>query len=98
MVKIKWKLGRGRVFLELEVLGEAVYFWFPKIGHHKRFHPRSIFTRQINHSSYKDSFIPHYVEAEGWVEGEIGDEVVKKKLKIPALTWEEFYDQLGKVC
>ena len=98
MVKVKWKLGRGRVFLELEVLGEAVYFWFPKRGRNKRFHPRSIFTRQINHSSYKDSLIPYYVEAEGWVEGEIGDEVVKEKLKIQALTWEEFYDQLAEAC
>ena len=98
MVKIRWKLERGRVYLKLEVLGNAVYYWFPKRGHNKRFHPRSIFTRQINHSSYKDPNIPRYVEARGWVEGKIRDEVVKEKLGIQALTWEEFYDQLGKAC
>ena len=98
MVKVKWKLDRGKVYLELEVLGQAVYYGFPKRGCHKRFHPRSIFTRQINHSSYKDLLIPRYVSARGWVEGEIRDEVVKEKLGIPALTWEEFFDQLGKAC
>ena len=102
MVKIRWKLDResGSVYLKFEALGSAVYYWFPKRGHHKRFHPRSIFTRQIDHSSYKDPFIPKYkcVEAEGWVEGEIGDKLIKERLKIPALTWEEFFDQLGKSC
>jgi hypothetical protein len=95
---VKWKLERGRVYLKLEVLKETVYYWFPKRGHHKRFHPRSIFTRQINHSAYKDSFISRCISADGWIEGEIGDEIIKKRLKIPALTWEEFYDQLGKAC
>lgn len=80
------------------VLGESVYYWFPKRGHHKKFHPRSIFTRQINHSAYKDSFIPRYVDAGGWIEGELEDEIIKKRLKIPALTWEEFYDQLAEAC
>jgi len=98
MVKIRWKLNRGGVYLSLRVLGQVVYYWFPKRGRHKRFHPRSIFTRQINHSSYKDPLIPRCVSAEGWIEGEIGDEVVKKKLGIQVLTWEEFYDQLGKAC
>lgn len=98
MVKIRWKLDRGKVYLELEVLKEAVYYWFPKKGHYKRFHPRSIFTRQINHSSYKDPLIPKYVEDRGWIEGEIEDKVIKEKLGIQALTWEEFYDQLGKAC
>ena len=98
MVKVKWKLDRERVYLELEVLNKVVYYWFPKRGHHKRFHPRSIFTRQINHSSYKDPNIPIYVGTGGWVEEEIRDEIVKEKLGIQALTWEEFYDQLGKAC
>ena len=98
MVKIRWKLDRERVYLEIEVLGEAVYYWFPKRGHHKRFHPRSIFTRQIHYSSYRDPLISRYVSTEGWEEGEIGNEVVKEKLGILELTWEEFYDQLGKAC
>ena len=98
MVKIRWKLRSEGVYLKLEVLGEAVYYWFPKIGRHKRFHPRSIFTRQINHSAYKDPLIPRYVSTEGWEEGEIGDRLIKEKLGILALTWEEFYDQLGKAC
>ena len=99
MVKVKWELDQeGGVYLKLEVLGKTVYYWFPKRGRHKRFHPRSIFTRQINHSSYKNIFIPKYISAEGWVEGEIEDRLIKEKLGIPALTWEEFYDQLGKAC
>ena len=98
MVKIKWKLGRGRVYLKLEELGLVIYYWFPKKGCHKRFHPRSIFTRQINHSAYKDSFISRCISADGWIEGELSDEIIKKRLKILALTWEEFYDQLGKAC
>jgi len=97
MVKIRWKLDRDRVYLELDVLNKY-YYWFPKRCHHKRFHPRSIFTRQINHSSYKDLLIPRYVSARGWVEGELDDKIVREKLGIPALTWEEFYDQLGKAC
>ena len=98
MVKIKWKLSREKVYLEFDILEKNRYYWFPKKGHHKRFHPRSIFTRQINHSSYKDPLIPSYVDAGGWVEGEIRDEIVKEKLGIQALTWAEFYDQLGKAC
>ena len=98
MVKIRWKLDCGRVYLELEVLKETVYYWFPKRGRHKRFHPRSIFTRQIYHSAYKDPFIPIYVSAEGWIEGDIEDRLIKEKLGIPALTWEEFYEQLSKAC
>ena len=94
MVKIRWKLDYDRVYLELEVLGEAVYYWFPKRSHHKRFHPRSIFTRQINHSAYKS----RYIIADGWIEGEIENRLIKEKLGIPALTWEEFYDQIGKAC
>ena len=97
MVKIRWKLDRDRVYLELDVLNKY-YYWFPKSGHHKRFHPRSIFTRQINHSSYKDILIPRYVSARGWVEGELDDKIVREKLGIPALTWEEFYEQLSKAC
>ena len=100
MVKVRWKLDREnkRVYLRFEVLNEAVYYWFPKISLHKRFHPRSIFTRQINHSSYRDPLISRLVSSKGWVEGEIGDKLIKKKLGILALTWEEFYDQLGKAC
>ena len=100
MVKIKWKLDRGRVFLELEVLKEVVYYWFPKRGHNKRFRLRSIFTRQINHSAYKDPFlVPRFAAGtKGWEEGEIEDKLIKEKLGIQALTWEEFYDQLGKAC
>jgi hypothetical protein len=108
MVRVKWKLDResGNVYLKLEVLGSIVCYCFPKRGYNKRFHPRSIFTRQIDHSSYKDLLIPKYVEAEGWEEGEIGNEVIKRKLKFPVLTWEEvfvltweeFFDQLGKAC
>ena len=86
MVKVKWKLDHGRVYLELEELGRVNYYWFPKKGRNKRFHFRSIFTRQIYHSAYKDSLIPRYVEARGWVEEEIRDEVVKEKLGIPELT------------
>jgi hypothetical protein len=96
MVKVKWKLGRERVYLKIEVLGEAVYYWFPKRGHHKRFHPRSIFTRQIHYPSYRDRFLPEYISTEGWIEGEIGDRLIKEKLGIQALTWVEFYEQLRK--
>ena len=95
---VRWKLERGRVYLKLEVLRETIYYWFPKRGHHKRFHPCSIFTRQINHSAYKDSFISRCISADGWIEGELSDEIIKKRLKIPVLTWEEFYDQFGKAC
>jgi len=99
MVRVRWKLDhRGKVYLELKVLKETAYYWFPKRDHHKRFHPRSIFTHQITHSAYKDPLIPKYVSAEGWVEGEIEDRLIKEKLGIPALTWKEFYDQLGKAC
>lgn len=98
MVKIRWKLSCGRVYLSFKVLGQDLYYWFPKRGRNKRFHPRSIFTRQINHhSSYKDLLLSRYTGGD-WIEGEIGDGVVKEKLGIPALTWEEFYDQLGKAC
>lgn len=98
MVKVWWKLDRGRVYLNLRVLGEDVYYWFPKRGHHKRFHSRSIFTRQINHSSYKDPLISRYVSAEGWKEGELKDELVRDKLGILVLTEADYYEQLSKAC
>lgn len=98
MVKIKWKLERGKVYLKLEVLKETIYYWFPKRGHHKRFHLRSIFTRQINHSAYKDPFISRCISAEGWIEGELEDRIVKEKLGIQILTETELYEQLSKAC
>jgi len=98
MVKVKYKFERGRVYLEVGVLGSKYYYGFPKVGLHKRFHPRQIFYRPIYHKAYRDPFIPRYVSDKSWVEGEIGDRLIKEKLGISALTWEEFYEQLSKAC
>lgn len=98
MVKVKYKFERGRVYLEVGVLGTKYYYWFPKVGLHKRFHPRQIFSRPIHHKAYKDNLISHYVKAEDWIEGELDDKIVREKLGIQALTWEEYYEQLSKAC
>lgn len=98
MVKVRWKLKSENVYLELDVLKKAVYYWFPKRGRHKRFHPRSIFTRPIIHRAYRDNLIPKYVGKEGWIEGELRDELVKEKLGIQVLTETEYYEQLAKAC
>jgi len=98
MVKVKWKFERGRVYLEVGVLGTKYYYWFPKVGLHKRFHPRQIFYRPIHHKAYKDNLISHYVKAEGWIEGELDDKIVREKLGILVLTEEDYYEQLSKAC
>lgn len=101
MVKIEWKLERGRVYLKVITAGNLYFYWFPKRGRHKRFHPRSIFTRQINHSSYKDPLIPKHVITGSWIEwkeGELEDRIVKEKLGIQILTEEKLYEQLSKAC
>ena len=65
------------------VAGEPTYFWFPKVGTHKRFHLRQIFTRQLNHKAFIDPIIPFYVgKNERWEEGELSDNIVKEKLGI----------------
>jgi hypothetical protein len=98
MVKVKYKFERGRVYLEVGVLGSKYYYWFPKVGLHKRFHPRQIFSRPIHHKAYRDSLISHYVKAEGWIEGELDDKIVRDKLGILILTEAEYYEQLSKAC
>ena len=98
MVKIRWKVGRGRVYLEVITVGNFYYYWFPKAGLHKRFHPRQIFTRSIHHKAYKDSLIPHYVKGNYWIEGELEDRLVREKLGIQILTETELYEQLSKAC
>ena len=98
MVKVKWKFERGKVYLEVGVLGSKYYYWFPKVGLHKRFHPRQIFYRPIHHKAYKDNLISHYVKAEGWIEGELDDKIVREKLGILVLTEEDYYEQLSKAC
>ena len=98
MVKVKYKFERGRVYLEVGVLGSKYYYWFPKVGLHKRFHPRQIFCRPIHHKAYKDNLISHYVKAEGWIEGELDDKIVREKLGILVLTETEYYEQLSKAC
>jgi len=98
MVKVKYKFERGGVYLKVVVLGRSNYYWFPKAGLHKRFHPRQIFSRPIYHKAYKDNLIPHYVKAEGWIEGELDDKIVREKLGILILTEAEYYEQLGKAC
>ena len=86
MVKVKYKFERGKVYLEIGVLGIKYYYWFSKVGLHKRFHPRQIFSRSINHKAYSDSLVPYYVGKEGWKEEELKDEVVRNKLGILVLT------------
>ena len=98
MVKVKYKFERGRVYLEVGVLGSKYYYWFPKVGLHKRFHPRQIFSRPIHHKAYRDSLIPHYVSKHDWKEGELKDELVREKLGILVLTEAEYYEQLSKAC
>ena len=98
MVKVKYKFERGKVYLEVGVLGTKYYYWFPKVGLHKRFHPRQIFSRPIHHKAYKDNLISHYVKAEGWIEGELDDKIVREKLGILVLTEAEYYEQLSKAC
>lgn len=100
MVKVKWKFERRKrkVYLEVDVLGSKYYYWFPKVGLHKRFHPRQIFTRSIYHKAYIDSLIPYYVSKYDWKEGELKDELVKEKLEILVLTEAEYYEQLSKAC
>jgi hypothetical protein len=98
MVKVKYKFERGKVYLEVGVLGSKYYYWFPKVGLHKRFHPRQIFSRPIHHKAYRDSLIPHYVSKHDWKEGELDDKIVREKLGILVLTEEEYYEQLSKAC
>ena len=88
MVRVRWKLEREKVYLELEVLGEAIYYWFPKKGTHKRFHPRQIFTRQINHQAYRDDLIGLWNKKD-WIDGELKDKIVRNKLGITTLTWAD---------
>jgi hypothetical protein len=96
MVKARWKFERGKVYLELDVLNKLVYYWFPKSSIHKRFHPRQIFTRNIMHKAYRDSNIPRYVSAKGWIEGELDDSLVWDKLGLA--NWSIYYDALAKAC
>lgn len=98
MVKVKYKFERGRVYLEVGVLGSKYYYWFPKVGLHKRFHPRQIFSRHIHHKVYRNSSVPYYVGKEGWKEGELKDEVVRDKLGILVITEADYYEQLSKAC
>ena len=98
MVKVRWKLERGRVYLEVTVLGNSSYYWFPKVGLHKRFHPRQIFTRSIHHKAYRDPLTPRYVSKYNWKEGKLKDELVREKLGILVLTEAEYYEQLSKAC
>lgn len=98
MVKVRWKFGQEKVYLEVITLGDHRFYWFPKIGLHKRFHPRQIFTRHIPHQAYRDSLIKYYAEKEGWIEGELEDKIVREKLGILVLTEEEYYDQIAKAC
>ena len=98
MVKVKYKFGRGKIYLEVGVLGSKYYYWFPKVGLHKRFHLRQIFYRPIHHKAYRDYLIPHYVRKHGWKEEELKDELVREKLGILVLTEAEYYEQLSKAC
>ena len=98
MVKVKYKFERGKVYLEVGVLGSKYYYWFPKVGLHKRFHPRQIFTRPLLHKAYSDPNLPYYAGKSGWKEGELKDELVKEKLGILVLTEADYYEQLSKAC
>ena len=71
MVKVKYKFERGKVYLEVGVLGSRYYYWFPKVGLHKRFHLRQIFSRPVHHKAYRDPLIPYYVSKRDWKEGGI---------------------------
>ena len=98
MVKVKYKFERGKVYLEVSVLGSKYYYGFPKVGLHKRFHPRQIFSRHIHHKAYRDSLIPHYVSKHDWKEGKLEDKIVREKLGIRILTETDYYEQLSKAC
>lgn len=98
MVKVKYKFEREKVYLELEVFGGSKYYWFPKVGLHKKFHPRQIFSRSLLHHAYLDPLIPYYVGKGGWKEGELKDELVKEKLRVLVLTEADYYEQLSKAC
>lgn len=98
MVKVRWKFERGKVYLEVVLGYTRYYYWFPKAGLHKRFHPSQIFTRSIHFPAYKDNLIQYYAIDSDWIEGELEDKIVRKKLGICALTEEEYYEQLSKAC
>jgi hypothetical protein len=98
MVTVKWKFDRGKVYLEVVVFGGSRYYWFPKSGLHKRFHPRQIFTRPLLHKAYSDPILPYYAGESGWKVGELKDEVVRKKLGILILIEAAYYEQLSKAC
>ena len=98
MVKVRWKLEHRKVLLEVMINGISIYYWFPKSNPHKRFHPRQIFTRSIHHKAYRDLLIPYYAGKDGWIDGELRDELVKERLGILALTETEYYEQLAKAC
>lgn len=98
MVKVRWKFERGKVYLEVILEHTKYYYWFPKAGLHKRFHLRQIFTRSIHFPAYKDNIIRHYAKDCNWIEGELEDKIVRKKLGILILTEAEYYEQLSKAC
>ena len=98
MVKVKYKFEHNKVYLKIVVLGVNRYYWFPKAGLNKRFHPRQLFSRSIRHKAYKDNLIPYYTNGDGWVEAELSDKIVKEKLRITVLTETEYYEQLAKAC
>ena len=86
MVRVRWKLRCGKVYLEVHANNCLYFYWFSKIGLHKKFHPRQIFTRKnTNFKAHRDNFIYNYMERTSWVEGELGDRIVKEKLGILVL-------------
>lgn len=99
MVRIRWKFWRGKVYLEIHANNCLYFYWFSKIGLHKKFHSRQIFTRKnTNFKAHKDDLIYNYMERTGWIEGELEDRIVKEKLGIQILTETELYEQLAKAC
>lgn len=99
MVRIRWKFWRGKVYLEVHANNCLYFYWFYKIGLHKKFHPRQIFTRKnINFRAHRGNFIYKYMERTCWIEGELEDKIVKEKLGIQILTETELYEQLAKAC
>lgn len=89
MVKIKWKLEREKLYLAIYTYNyydTVIYYWFPKKNTNKRFHPKQIFTRDIEFTAYRDGMIRYIVSSEGWKEDTLSDNIVESKLGL-CMSW-----------
>ena len=85
MVRVEWIIKKKRIYLKIPNYNrhykEDKYYWFPKIGYHKRFKLKQLFYRNIHHRAYQDSLIPLIVKGE-WNEGYLDENLIYKALGI----------------